>query len=289
MPALTRTGVVTLALLVAILVFAAVVAFIAICSSPSVEPVDERWTQLGVAEPEIVFLGEFSEDEQVLFLREIQSAQVLFKERFGVATSDFTIYLSTTYSAASTAFFRLYPGGRLGWFPCGGVTIESRIFVVIENCRGWGRATEDVLVHEYFHVLQGAVDMPVAGVYPAWKTWLVEGSADYAMAIHGEARGRTTVDERRFGARYGWSDMGKPLPRETHPSEVADMDTWRLVYQVGFLAVDWLVQRAGEDSILAFFRLGGDEAAFEQAFGLTLDEFHAAFEEHRLEVAPPFE
>ena len=116
----------------------------------------------------------------------------------------------------------------MGWFPCGGLTVENRIFVVIENCRGWGRANEDVLAHEYFHVLQGATVSPT-GVYPAWKTWLVEGSADYAMAIHSEARGRTTVEERRFGARYGWSDMGKPLPRETHPSELGDMETWRLV------------------------------------------------------------
>lgn len=42
-------------------------------------------------------------------------------------------------------------------------------------------------------------------------------------------------------------------------------------------------------AILEFFRLGGHKAAFEAAFGLTFDEFHIAFEEHRLEVAPPFE
>ena len=49
--------------------------------------------------------------------------------------------------------------------------------------------------------------------------------------------------------------------------------------------MDRLVERAGEDSILRFFRLGGHKAAF----GMTFDEFHVAFEQHRLDVAPPFE
>ncbi|MXY87472.1 MAG: hypothetical protein F4Y92_01240 [Dehalococcoidia bacterium] len=288
MPALTPRTVASLALLAAIVVFAAVVALIVVCGSPDREPVDERWRELGVAEPEIVFLGDFSEEEQVLFLREIQAAQVLFEERFGIVTSDFTTYLSTTFNSVNAAYTRLYPGDQLYWFPCGGIATDNEIFVVIENCTGWGRANEDVLAHEYFHILQSASGTSLRAIAP-WKTWLVEGSADYAMALHSEARGRTTMDDRRFGARYGWSDIGEPLPRETHIADLLEDDTWKLVYQVGFLAADWLVERAGEASLLAFFSLGGDEAAFNEAFGMTLDEFHIAFEEHRLEVAPPFE
>ena len=47
------------------------------------------------------------------------------------------------------------------------------------------------------------------------------------------------------------------------------------------------MERAGPEALLSFFRFGGHAGAFEAAFGMTLDEFHAAFEQHRLEVAPP--
>ena len=289
LPRLTRTGIATLVVLGAALVFAVAVALFSICSEPGPEQVDERWTRLGVAEPEIVFLGEFGEEEQVALLREIQAAQVLFEERFGIVTSDFTIYLSTRFISLQAAFTRLYPGQQLGWFPCGGFATAKEVFVLIENCSGWGRTHGDVLAHEYFHILQAASSATFSGAWDistAWKIWLIEGSADYAMALHSEARGRTTVEERRFGARYGWSDIARPLPGGASSVETY---TWELAYQVGFLAVDWLVERAGEDSILEFFRLGGHKAAFEAAFGMTFDEFHVAFEEHRLEVAPPFE
>ena len=270
--------------------FGVAVVLVSVCSAPGPEQVDERWTRLGVAEPEIVFFGEFSEEEQVALLREVQAAQVLFHQRFDIVTSDFTIYLSTRFINLQAAYARLYPGSQLGWFPCGGFTTATAVFVLIENCSGWGRTTGDVLAHEYFHILQiasGAQHGSLAwDLSTAWKIWLIEGSADYAMALHSEARGRTTVEERRFGARYGWSDTARPLPGRGSSVETY---TWELAYQVGFLAVDWLVERAGEGSILEFFRLGGHKAAFEAAFGMTFDEFHVAFEEHRLEVAPPFE
>ncbi len=58
--------------------FGVAVGLFSICSAPGPEQVDERWTRLGVAEPEIVFFGEFSEEEQVALLREVQATQVLF-------------------------------------------------------------------------------------------------------------------------------------------------------------------------------------------------------------------
>ena len=49
------------------------------------------------------------------------------------------------------------------------------------------------------------------------------------------------------------------------------------------------VARAGPEAILTFFRTGAHQAAFEGAFGLSVDSFVNDFEAYRLEVAPPFE
>ena len=62
-----------------------------------------------------------------------------------------------------------------------------------------------------------------------------------------------------------------------------------LTHEVGFLAVEWLVERKGEEALIEFFRLGGGRREFAKAFDMTPDEFVAAFEEHRQQVAPPFE
>ena len=51
------------------------------------------------------------------------------------------------------------------------------------------------------------------------------------------------------------------------------------------MAADWLVQRAGEPALFEYYRLLGSSAtweeAFEGAFGITIDDFYAAFAEYR--------
>ena len=54
---------------------------------------------------------------------------------------------------------------------------------------------------------------------------------------------------------------------------------------LAFFAADRLVQRAGETAIFEYFRsLSSSESwreAFEGTFGVTVDDFYEAFEEHR--------
>ncbi|MXW24716.1 MAG: hypothetical protein F4Z77_00200 [Dehalococcoidia bacterium] len=129
--------------------------------------------------------------------------------------------------------------------------------------------------HEYFHVVQSEL----AGGGPKGPHWLVEGSATYAEeAYDGD------LEFRRAIAPAAASHIASI--RETESA-----DWVRLNYHLGFLAVDWLVGHAGERSLLQYYRFLPDhdrwEAAFEAAFGLTIDEFYERFEEHRTRVAPP--
>ena len=90
-------------------------------------------------------------------------------------------------------------------------------------------------VHEYFHVLQFAL----AEGRPWGPEWLTEGSATYFEEAYEEGG----LEFRRWIAPASASHIASIRnPGAAHPS--------RLNYHLGFLAADWLVDHAGEPSLL---------------------------------------
>lgn len=261
------------------------------------ETVEERWAALGEPEPEIVFLGDFTDEDRAAIAREVKSVQVSFAERFGVVTSEFTLYISTEFAALNEAYREwLDPEYRRrgvelpSWLGCNGLAWKAAIFISLETCDKDGRAHGGPIAHEYFHILQDHVGL-VAGTDNVWPAWLIEGSAVYASAHYAEEQGRRSLAWRREASRLVWSGLGRPLPGPydaAGSSMFTDLAYQNLVYEVGFLGVEWLVERRGEEALMEFFRLGGGRQEFREAFDMTPDEFVAAFEEHREKVAPPF-
>ena len=283
---LSRTGVASLVLLGAALVFGVVLGFILAFESSKPDLWEERWVELGVPEVEFVFLGDFTRGERESLRRELKTAQAIFADNFGAVTSDFTVYLSTDLQqlnerVAST----LGESERIGYTCAGLFSPAGAIIVSVQDCPEV-KSQGGFLAHEYFHVLQGR-EGPIPLTGNVWPDWVVEGSAVYADALVSDARGRIPFDARREGVRITWSALARPLPRDAY-SLTDPSHSPIFTYQVGFLATDWLVEQNGPEAILAFFRLGAHEAAFEQAFGMTLDQFELVFDVHRLEVAPPF-
>ncbi|MCY4390545.1 MAG: hypothetical protein OXE43_00660 [Chloroflexi bacterium] len=262
------------------------------------EAVEERWAALEVPEPEIVFLGDWTDGERAAITREVKRVQVSFAERFGEVTSEFTLYISTDFDALNDAYReRVDPDGqRRGvelpeWLPCGGVAWRAAIFISLERCAENEKAHGGPIAHEYFHILQNHLG-GVAGADNVWPTWLIEGSAEYASAHHAEEQGRASVTWRREVSRLVWSGLGRPLPGP-YDAAVSSMfigDAYTsLVYDVGFLGIEWLIERRGAKALMEFFRLGGGRREFSEAFDMSPDEFVEAFEEHRQQVALPFE
>ena len=290
--ALSRT------LAAALLALAAVVAFGAACGGggeAEKETVEERWARLDVAEPEIVFLGDWTDGERAAITREMKGVQVAHAERFGVVTSEFTLYVSTERELLNEPYrerFGRRAANLPAWFTCGGFAGESVLFIVLERCDEEVRARGGPIAHEYFHVLQFHVGM-VGGASGMWPAALAEGAAIYASAHHAEEQGRWTVAWRREAARLEWSALGVCFPvvcnagMETMPA-YSDSLSEVLRYEVGFLVVDWLVEQRDEEALMEFFRLGGGRHEFEQAFDMTLEEFGEGVEALWREVAPPF-
>ncbi len=274
---LSRSGVASLVAL------AAVLGFVLACSPSETEQLDERWEELGVPEAEFVFLGEFTADEQEVIRRELRVAQVVLSEHFGAVTSDFTVFVSTDLDTLNERIAADRPDIPPIWFTCGGLSPRRALLLVLQDCPDEVKARGGPVAHEYFHTLQWHVGRLER--IPQ-RFWLIEGSAGYASALVDEAVGRRSLETRREAAQLVWSSMGEGFPTW---GDLSQSEYYAHLHQIGFLAAEWLVERAGPEAILEFFRLGSHDTAFHRAFDIPLEGFYAAFEAHRLEVAPPFE
>ena len=288
---LTPTGVASLALLAATLVFAVVLGFVLAFGSGETDPWEERWAELGVDEVEFVFIGDLTEREQAAIRAELRSVQVVFAEHFGAVTSDFTVYVSTDLDLLNERLSLDFGEDARVWFTCGGIALPGAVAIVLQHCSPAVRDRGGPLAHEYFHILQAPNRLETVGTanpgafpYVPFQQ-LVEGSAVYASAIHSESRGRWSLESGIQGARLRWAALGG----DPSYSELGREDALAFIYSGGLLVTEWLVARAGPEAILKFFRTGAHRAAFQGAFGLSLDSFQTAFARHLREVAPPFE
>lgn len=270
--ALGRSGFASLAFLGGALVFGVVLGLVLALGASEPDPWTERWADLGVPEAEFVFLGDLTEEKQESIRLELKAAQVVFAEHFGAVTSDFRVYVSADLEGVNERAAE-YDGAEFE-FTCGGLAPGRAIFLALSPCP---EADEYgvFLAHEYFHMLQDAAGRRIGGI--RWLSdWLRESSAYYAGGLFDEAQGRRALATLRQVTRLRW----RSFEESSYSSPP--------YYVVGFLAVDWLAERAGPKALLEFFRLGQQRAAFETAFGISVDAFGDSFEKHRMEVAPPF-
>ena len=270
----SRTGIAILALLAAALVFGLVaLGFVLALGSSDTDPWEERWAELGVEEAEFAFVGDVTEDEQESIRRELKVAQVVYAEHFGALSSDFTVYIGADLDLLNERLATdELPQAS---FTCNGGAVRGSIVIVIEDCREEFRGIGANLAEVYFFILQwqaGTVSFADGSL-----RWFPRASAVYANALVDDARGRRTLEVRRKGEQIVWSSIGEPFLQGDSESHV-----------VGFLAVEWLVERAGSEAVLKLFSLGAHRASFESAFGMSLDSFKAGFEQHRRQVARPF-
>ena len=270
---LSRTGVASLAVLAGALVFGVVLGFVLAFGSSEPDPWEGRWAELGVPEAEFEFVGDFTPAEQETMRRKLRVAQVVLAEHFGAVTSNFTVYVvGTEVDALNERHGELVRQGAAIPLTCDGRATRGAILLVVEGCRN---AIEHgaLLAPEYFHILQDAAGPRDNSDYALY--WLLEGPAEYARGLVNEAQGRRTLAATRQAQQLAWSAGLHEGTRYSH------------VY--GFLATDWLVEGAGAEAVLEFFRLGGDRTAFESAFGMPYLVFWSSFDAYLRVVVPSFE
>jgi len=232
------------------------------------------------------------------------TADKYFRIIGGDASAKVTVYAYNDFNAlvkAEIDFYKLYGSTssedfvRSNWTAqvCGHGNIAV-IFLPVSTTTCWDgekTTTYTIVSHEYFHAQQGnlsgkrfAVDDPHAEVPSTGPVWLTEGSAEYfahrALSnskLINYSDKRKTILSRASRLSVSLSDL------ETHQDFVSYADEGS--YQLGFLAVEYLVTSKGDGSLLKFYKaIGGGttwKTAFSDAFGKSIDDFYKSFEAYR--------
>ncbi|MEU6202000.1 hypothetical protein ABZ814_00205 [Micromonospora musae] len=192
-------------------------------------------------------------------------------DRYAVAGSPPDRY--RIYYAGPAEWERWYGGGRPKWTGGYAVTVGGGHHEMVINADGATAAgLDDLLRHELTH----AASLPEQG-YPGRSTWwLVEGLAEYAGAGGQPVSRYQGMAQVRELVRGGWNGRLDDLA----PADDAPAARVAGSYGLGYLAVRHLVDRFGEQRLLAFVaavlhdRTPPEQAA-EEVFGEPWSALHS--------------
>lgn len=165
-------------------------------------------------------------------------------------------------------------------------TAPGAVFVAT-GAMGWHYAPPlrklQTVIHEYIHLLHWQAD-PAATM----PLWLAEGSAEYLAWYAIDQLGLLDLEV----ARDFWISSlqanpalnGVPLSAFEQPT----IDGSASLYEIGALAVSYLVERAGIAALFDYFALTDTSRAdaFAAAFGVPIGGFYAEFEAFRAGAVP---
>ena len=245
----------------------------------------------GAVGPVVAYLGNVPKETREQVQAELDSVKTFLTRQLGVELMEYTTFIAEDSDAARATFER--------HFGATGLTVE-------EACSIGGSVTLYVLTCP--HPLPGYsshIGDHVAGLtadkgHDNPPLWLSFEGERYLIARYRLAHGLTDVLGRTFEEELSQhtqtakqsSVTMRQIERYAGWAAASSSETAAL----GFLAFDWLVKRAGEASIVEYYRLlprghpsfrwhepnaGSWEAAFEQAFGLAVEDFYEAFADYR--------
>lgn len=176
------------------------------------------------------------------------------------------------FYAGEADWRRWYGGDRPDWTAGYAVPVGGGHFDVVLNGKDLhSTVLDDLLRHEMTH----AASLPGSGYRTGENWWLVEGIADLAAAGGRPVSRYESLGDVRRLVTSGWNG---PLSA-AEPAERATDWQVSAAYGVGYLAVRHLVDRFGEQAMLAFFkavvheRKSPDEASTE-VFGEPWPALH---------------
>ena len=226
-------------------------------------------------EPVLVLVGEIPAATVAAARADFQDVQRFFRDRFGAGPVDYTVYVAADDASAGPAGVAVFGEEPEAGF-CYVWSAPSRFLMVLDGC---ARFTDQLVP---FHFATAVVQVSRWTSRGPW--WLRLGTHDYVVSGYRAEAASETPDQIRDRKITSARLTAVPL-RDLGTIEGPDDPPNWVEAALGFLAVDWLVTRASEPALFEYYRLlptsDSWEEAFEGAFGITIDDFHAAFEEYR--------
>ena len=242
-------------------------------------------------EPVLVLVGEMPLEAQAAVRTRFASIVELFGERLAAGSADYTVYIGA--DAESLADVHLQTtGNEVPEGFCS--TADTSVYIIATvDCV---ESSPRVLQRHHSHSIRARL-APLGSLPPVEQghdrrgpLWLLLAIEAYADHAHETAVGPQTLDEIRAGQTHLARRLEQPLSTFAAWDDLRAAGFWR-VRGLSSIAGEWLADRASEAALFDYFRQlptsDGWEAAFEAAFGMSVDDFHAEFEAHRSEVAPP--
>lgn len=247
---------------------------------------DARWWQSGNGRTTFRFPDAVRPLVQDRVRRELAGVLAFFAERHGIEPPVFSVAVDLEYERFAA--------------------VRGREILLGKSVLDYDRLRV-VLAHEYFHILQQYLQKKPAGEAGTWSpAWLVEGAATFA----GEAYERDRWGGSPLAIRSHWQDLSANIeaPLADLESGHAFHEVGAPAYSLGALAVEWVMGRAAataareplsdgwatdreDDAYIRYHRALATadrwEDAFEAVFGISVDDFYAAFEHHRAAIWPP--
>ncbi len=233
-------------------------------------------------EPVLVFSGAVAAEAAAALREDFQGLLTLFRERFGDAAADYTVYVAADLASAA----ELPEFESLGTTACDGwVSNVGQLWVL--NCpyrtQVAARLLDD-LAGWHFGVAARQFSSAPRVLPPAWLLLAGRTYAEAVFRAHRSAVPAATLGAfRREQARVAGETTAALDSFEGVTSGAGA--PFNVVTALAFLAADWLAQRAGEPALFEYYRLlptsDSWQEAFEGAFGITIDDFYAAFAEYR--------
>ncbi len=256
----------------------------------------------------------------------MEHSRAYFSDLYGIEATGFTVLVGVDYEAMSPVY-REVTGRDLShsygphlkrthaWASssaAGGAVVDLMYGSLSDGSLS---SLQHSIAHEYFHVLQGQLASGLAQLQTgeiAWgfphergPTWLVEGLASYADFAYTPSRpGRRPFLEDRYTPHHdlAWqrakesdvlSDLSMELTRIEDAFAFRGCSGQWHSYALSFIAATFLVEEQAEEegSYLNYWKLLGERStwkqAFEEAFGISADDFYAAFGEWIFSFSSP--
>ncbi len=224
-------------------------------------------------EPVLVMLDGVPKQDGEAIREEFEAVRRFFASRFE-ATTEFTMFVAPNAESIQTELVRPYVPTDCWLAPSWGV-----VDLPLDLC------TDAPGGFDYMYYLGIRDELSIHHVTSVPR-WFNVGSQLYVRAVYADDTDRTSYIDYRNHAVSAAGRSREPLGTVTIVDSISFPGG-----ALGFLAVEWLANHAGDPAIFDYYRrlpeATSRDEAFEGAFGLTLEKFYEQFEAYRATLGAP--